>query len=118
MWRSSINPMDMCCSPRSRCARRQTTPSAPRRMGDRKRSRSWSSGSSRECKATGDEAEYYENVELPDVRPGGQPPRARRRTALSAVRDPLDKILDWAGARMWRQEIRGRVVFTNGVFDL
>jgi len=37
---------------------------------------------------------------------------------LSAVRDPLDKILDWAGARTWRQELRGRVVFTNGVFDL
>ena len=37
---------------------------------------------------------------------------------MSAVRDPLDKILDWAGARAWRARTRGRVVFTNGVFDL
>jgi D-beta-D-heptose 7-phosphate kinase/D-beta-D-heptose 1-phosphate adenosyltransferase len=37
---------------------------------------------------------------------------------LSAVREPLDKILNWAGARAWRTSVRGRVVFTNGVFDL
>jgi rfaE bifunctional protein nucleotidyltransferase chain/domain len=37
---------------------------------------------------------------------------------LSAVREPLDKILDWDEARAWRGEIRGRLVFTNGVFDL
>jgi D-beta-D-heptose 7-phosphate kinase/D-beta-D-heptose 1-phosphate adenosyltransferase len=37
---------------------------------------------------------------------------------LSAVREPLDKILDWDSARAWRSAIRGRVVFTNGVFDL
>jgi len=37
---------------------------------------------------------------------------------LSAVREPLDKILDWDKARAWRSEIRGRLVFTNGVFDL
>jgi D-glycero-beta-D-manno-heptose 1-phosphate adenylyltransferase len=37
---------------------------------------------------------------------------------LSAVREPLDKILDWNTARAWRSGIRGRVVFTNGVFDL
>ena len=34
------------------------------------------------------------------------------------VRDPADKVRDWAGARRWREEQRGRVVFTNGVFDL
>jgi D-beta-D-heptose 7-phosphate kinase/D-beta-D-heptose 1-phosphate adenosyltransferase len=32
--------------------------------------------------------------------------------------DPTDKIRDWSGARRWREEQRGRVVFTNGVFDL
>lgn len=35
-----------------------------------------------------------------------------------SVREPLDKILDWDQARAWRTGIRGRVVFTNGVFDL
>jgi rfaE bifunctional protein nucleotidyltransferase chain/domain len=35
-----------------------------------------------------------------------------------SVREPLDKILDWERARAWRAGIRGRVVFTNGVFDL
>jgi len=37
---------------------------------------------------------------------------------LSDVRDPSDKILDWNTARAWRAGVRGRVVFTNGVFDL
>lgn len=32
--------------------------------------------------------------------------------------DPARKVLDWAAARRWRQAQRGRVVFTNGVFDL
>jgi rfaE bifunctional protein nucleotidyltransferase chain/domain len=34
------------------------------------------------------------------------------------VADPLDKIMAWDGAREWRTAVRGRVVFTNGVFDL
>jgi D-beta-D-heptose 7-phosphate kinase/D-beta-D-heptose 1-phosphate adenosyltransferase len=37
---------------------------------------------------------------------------------LSDVRNPSDKILDWNQARAWRAGVRGRVVFTNGVFDL
>jgi rfaE bifunctional protein nucleotidyltransferase chain/domain len=32
--------------------------------------------------------------------------------------DPLDKIMDWERARVWRRGVSGRVVFTNGVFDL
>ena len=32
--------------------------------------------------------------------------------------DPTPKILDWSTARRWRDGIDGRVVFTNGVFDL
>ena len=32
--------------------------------------------------------------------------------------DPLDKIMDWERARVWRETRSGRVVFTNGVFDL
>src|SRR5207244_2931869 len=40
------------------------------------------------------------------------------RAALSEVREPLDKILNWEQARVWRTEVRGKVVFTNGVFDL
>jgi D-beta-D-heptose 7-phosphate kinase/D-beta-D-heptose 1-phosphate adenosyltransferase len=31
---------------------------------------------------------------------------------------PLDKIKTWAGVREWRRATAGRVVFTNGVFDL
>jgi D-beta-D-heptose 7-phosphate kinase/D-beta-D-heptose 1-phosphate adenosyltransferase len=37
---------------------------------------------------------------------------------LSVVREPLDKIVNWEQARAWRTEVRGKVVFTNGVFDL
>jgi rfaE bifunctional protein nucleotidyltransferase chain/domain len=39
-------------------------------------------------------------------------------TSDAAPRDPLDKIMDWTRARDWRTQQRGRVVFTNGVFDL
>jgi len=39
---------------------------------------------------------------------------------LSAVVDPLDKIMSWSAAAKWRQSRAGQgaVVFTNGVFDL
>ena len=33
-------------------------------------------------------------------------------------RDPLEKVMDWERARAWRAGARGRIVFTNGVFDL
>ena len=32
--------------------------------------------------------------------------------------DPLDKVMDWKRALTWRSSVRGRLVFTNGVFDL
>lgn len=32
--------------------------------------------------------------------------------------DPARKVMDWAAARAWRDAVAGRVVFTNGVFDL
>jgi D-beta-D-heptose 7-phosphate kinase/D-beta-D-heptose 1-phosphate adenosyltransferase len=32
--------------------------------------------------------------------------------------DPASRIRDWSSARRWRQQQPGRVVFTNGVFDL
>jgi D-beta-D-heptose 7-phosphate kinase/D-beta-D-heptose 1-phosphate adenosyltransferase len=35
-----------------------------------------------------------------------------------AVRDPAAKVRDWDAARRWREGETGRVVFTNGVFDL
>jgi rfaE bifunctional protein nucleotidyltransferase chain/domain len=35
-----------------------------------------------------------------------------------APRDPAGKVRDWAGAAQWRAAQSGRVVFTNGVFDL
>ena len=34
------------------------------------------------------------------------------------VRDPASKVRDLESARRWRSECTGRVVFTNGVFDL
>jgi D-beta-D-heptose 7-phosphate kinase/D-beta-D-heptose 1-phosphate adenosyltransferase len=36
----------------------------------------------------------------------------------AALRDPAAKVCDWAGATRWREARAGRVVFTNGVFDL
>jgi D-beta-D-heptose 7-phosphate kinase/D-beta-D-heptose 1-phosphate adenosyltransferase len=32
--------------------------------------------------------------------------------------DPLEKVMSWERAREWRMAASGRVVFTNGVFDL
>ena len=32
--------------------------------------------------------------------------------------DPVRKVMGWEAARAWRRERTGRVVFTNGVFDL
>lgn len=37
---------------------------------------------------------------------------------MSAVLDPVAKVMTWEDARVWRDAQRGRVVFTNGVFDL
>lgn len=34
------------------------------------------------------------------------------------VLDPARKVMTWPEARSWRREQQGRVVFTNGVFDL
>ncbi len=39
-------------------------------------------------------------------------------TERRRVRDPAAKVRDWEAARRWREEQDGRVVFTNGVFDL
>ena len=36
----------------------------------------------------------------------------------SDARDPRHKVRSWAEARAWRERAAGRVVFTNGVFDL
>jgi D-beta-D-heptose 7-phosphate kinase/D-beta-D-heptose 1-phosphate adenosyltransferase len=37
---------------------------------------------------------------------------------IESLVDPVSKIMDWDGAAAWRQRQTGRVVFTNGVFDL
>jgi D-beta-D-heptose 7-phosphate kinase/D-beta-D-heptose 1-phosphate adenosyltransferase len=39
-------------------------------------------------------------------------------TGGGSPRDPAGKVHDWNGAARWRQAQQGRVVFTNGVFDL
>lgn len=39
-------------------------------------------------------------------------------TAPLLAFDPTPKILGWEGARGWRDDFHGKVVFTNGVFDL
>jgi rfaE bifunctional protein nucleotidyltransferase chain/domain len=31
---------------------------------------------------------------------------------------PLERVMSWSDARAWRERQHGRVVFTNGVFDL
>jgi len=37
---------------------------------------------------------------------------------MAALRDPSAKVRTWGDARQWRAAQAGRVVFTNGVFDL
>jgi D-glycero-beta-D-manno-heptose 1-phosphate adenylyltransferase len=37
---------------------------------------------------------------------------------LSLADNPVRKIMEWDDARRWREGVAGRVVFTNGVFDL
>jgi rfaE bifunctional protein nucleotidyltransferase chain/domain len=37
---------------------------------------------------------------------------------VSVGLDPLEKVMDWHRARLWREGTQGRVAFTNGVFDL
>ncbi len=39
-------------------------------------------------------------------------------TAPDPALDPARKVMGWDEARAWRADQRGRVVFTNGVFDL
>ena len=39
-------------------------------------------------------------------------------TSAASPRDPAGKVRDWPAAERWRASQRGRVVFTNGVFDL
>jgi len=34
------------------------------------------------------------------------------------IAEPLDRIMSWERARAWRATVLGKVVFTNGVFDL
>lgn len=37
---------------------------------------------------------------------------------MTTPRDPGSKVMSWNAMRDWRGEFHGRVVFTNGVFDL
>ena len=39
-------------------------------------------------------------------------------SGAASPRDPAGKIRDWPDAERWRASQHGRVVFTNGVFDL
>ena len=39
-------------------------------------------------------------------------------TDAASPRDPAGKVRDWSTAERWRASQSGRVVFTNGVFDL
>lgn len=39
-------------------------------------------------------------------------------TGGGSPREPAGKVHDWDGAARWRRVQKGRVVFTNGVFDL
>lgn len=39
-------------------------------------------------------------------------------TGAASPRDPAGKVRDWSAAERWRASQPGRVVFTNGVFDL
>jgi rfaE bifunctional protein nucleotidyltransferase chain/domain len=37
---------------------------------------------------------------------------------LTPLREPASKVMSWNSLRDWRRDFWGRVVFTNGVFDL
>jgi rfaE bifunctional protein nucleotidyltransferase chain/domain len=37
---------------------------------------------------------------------------------VSVLSNPLDRIMTWNDATAWRRTLPGRLVFTNGVFDL
>lgn len=37
---------------------------------------------------------------------------------MSDAGDPAERVLTWDDAVAWRRTVRGRLVFTNGVFDL
>jgi bifunctional ADP-heptose synthase (sugar kinase/adenylyltransferase) len=39
-------------------------------------------------------------------------------SGAASPRDPASKVHDWSDAARWRASQHGRVVFTNGVFDL
>jgi rfaE bifunctional protein nucleotidyltransferase chain/domain len=39
-------------------------------------------------------------------------------SGAASPRDPAGKVRDWSDAARWREAQHGRVVFTNGVFDL
>ena len=39
-------------------------------------------------------------------------------SGAASPRDPASKVRDWSDAVRWREAQQGRVVFTNGVFDL
>lgn len=39
-------------------------------------------------------------------------------STVGGLTDPIEKVMDWRRAREWRERVHGRVVFTNGVFDL
>lgn len=41
-----------------------------------------------------------------------------RAAAGSSAADPAARVMTWAQARAWRASLPGRLVFTNGVFDL
>ena len=61
---------------------------------------------------------YYEHLELPLIVREVHSTRTRVGQLLSVAADPRDKIMNWSRAEAWRSTVRGRVVFTNGVFDL
>src|SRR5687768_3849083 len=48
----------------------------------------------------------------------GHPVHSAGRLDLLSQFDPRRKVMSWAALVAWRERQRGRVVFTNGVFDL
>src|SRR5690242_9955760 len=97
--------------------------SSPPRTGGLTRS----SGGGRRSHATTRRSAHRDRVRVlrahrvapPRARGAIQPARRRHLLSLAAPpRDPASKVHDWSGAARWRASQHGRVVFTNGVFDL
>ena len=106
----------------ARFSARFTDEEIQRRLG-RARGFPWTAGGGRSrARAESIEPYFALDILLRARRDAADRPRdpvlAASRVDLLSDRDPARKVMSWESLAQWRQRQRGRVVFTNGVFDL